>query len=191
MEFDFPITQNNPISAAFLQKGIYNFSNALQYVRHLPYGRNPDKTRLESVLEEGRGTCSTKHALLCKLAQVHDHNEVRLCMGLYSMNGLNTPRVATTLAAHHLDYIPEAHNYLSIEGIRVDCTSARSRPEDFVADLLEETFILPEQITEYKVRYHRNYLQQWLQQHPEIPYTLEVLWAIREQCILDLSRPQE
>lgn len=188
MEFDFPITANDPVSAAFLQKGIYNFSNALHYVRHLPYGRNPDKTRLESVLEEGCGTCSTKHALLVRLAHAHQQDRVQLLMGIFQMNGQNTPRVAATLAAHNLDYIPEAHNYLSVEGIRIDCTNARSSPADFLPDLLVETTILPEQITAYKVQYHRNYLQQWLQEHPEIPYTLEELWTIREQCILDLSQ---
>lgn len=187
MEFDFPITENDPVSAAFLQKGIDSFSNALHYVRHLPYGRNPDKTRLESVLQEGRGTCSTKHALLFQLAHVHNQGNVLLCMGIFRMNARNTPRVAATLAAHKLDYIPEAHNYLSVEGVRVDCTHAHSCPADFLPDLLVETTILPEQITAYKVQYHRNYLQQWLQEHPEIPYTLEELWTIREQCILDLS----
>ncbi|WP_129019636.1 hypothetical protein [Edaphocola flava] len=187
MEFDFPITANDPLSVAFLQKGIYNFSNALQYVRHLPYGRNPDKTRLESVLEEGRGTCSTKHALLFQLARIHNQGNVLLCMGIFRMSGKNTPRVAATLAAHKLDYIPEAHNYLSVAGIRVDCTHAHAQPSDFLPDLLVETTILPEQITGYKVQYHRNYLQQWLLKHPEIPYTLEELWTIREQCIQDLS----
>lgn len=188
MEFDFPITANDPVSAAFLQKGIYNFSNALHYVRHLPYGRNPDKTRLESVLEEGRGTCSTKHALLVQLAQAHHQDNVQLCMGIFRMNAQNTPRVAATLAAYNLDYIPEAHNYLLAEGVRVDCTHVHSRPEDFMADLLEESMILPEQITIHKIQYHRNYLQQWLQAHPEISYTLDALWSIREQCIKDLSQ---
>lgn len=187
MELNFSITDTDPIAVAFQQRGIDDFCNALHYVRHLPYGRNPDKTRLLSVLEEGQGTCSTKHALLWQLARIHGQDQVRLCMGIFRMHGGNTPAVSTTLAKYGLPYIPEAHNYLKINGERVDCTQKHSSPADFMPDLLEETEILPEQITDYKVAYHRQYLERWLQEHPEIAYSLDALWEIREQCIRDLS----
>jgi hypothetical protein len=40
--------------------------DVVEAVRALPYGRNRDRTP-EGVLAEGRGTCSTKHALLHRL----------------------------------------------------------------------------------------------------------------------------
>ena len=56
-----------------------------------------------------------------------------------------------------------------------------------INDLLEETDITPDQITDYKVNYHRTFLQRWLVLHPEIPFTLQEYWRIREACITALS----
>jgi hypothetical protein len=56
-----------------------------------------------------------------------------------------------------------------------------------VDDLIEEVEILPEQITEFKVNYHKNYLDKWLDKNKELNYTMNDIWKIREQCIQDLS----
>ena len=44
-------------------------ASAVTYIRRLPYGRNTDRSDILRVLREGKGTCSTKHALLACLAQ--------------------------------------------------------------------------------------------------------------------------
>jgi len=55
------------ISAAFIRVGLLDYRAAAEFVSRLPYGRNLE-VDARGVLREGRGTCSTKHALLRRLA---------------------------------------------------------------------------------------------------------------------------
>ncbi|HTN45648.1 MAG TPA: hypothetical protein VL098_04820 [Flavipsychrobacter sp.] len=181
------LREDRPLSAAFRQRGITRFDEAIYFVRHLPYGRNADKLQLTTVFSDGCGTCSTKHAMLYELAQENAYEAVRLFVGLFRMNGENTPPVKRTLAAHQLSYIPEAHCYLKINGEIVDATKAHSKPSDFLTDLLQEIEIVPVQITDFKIAFHKNYLQHWLAENPSITCSPEELWTIREQCIKDLA----
>lgn len=103
------------------------------------------------------------------------------------MNPKNTPKISRTLQQHALDFIPEAHCYLQYENQIIDLTKVNSKPIDFVEDLMEEIEISPEQITDYKVNYHKKFLSTWLNDNPKIPYTLNEIWDIREQCIRDLG----
>jgi hypothetical protein len=69
----------------------------------------------------------------------------------------------------------------------MDFTRWNASPADFINDLMEEVEIRPGQIADFKVGYHKNYLKQWLDEHPQISFSLEEIWKIREACILDLS----
>jgi hypothetical protein len=60
------------------------------------------------VLEEGCGTCTTKHATLTELAR-EQRIDVQLVLGIYEMNERNTPGVGRVLGAYGLSCIPEAH----------------------------------------------------------------------------------
>lgn len=184
---DFAVTAAGDISEAFRKRGVYSFAEAAALVCNLPYARNTAKENHLCVLLENCGTCSTKHALLKRLADENGHPEIELVLGIFRMNGNNTPAVAATLQKHGLKEMPEAHNYLRRNGVRFDFTKKGFAPEKFVPDLLEETDITPEQITDYKVNYHRAFLQRWLALHPEIPFTLQEYWRIREACIAALS----
>ncbi|XZF14137.1 hypothetical protein ACTHGU_20355 [Chitinophagaceae bacterium MMS25-I14] len=185
--FDFVISANGPVSAAFRERNIYNFKDAAGFICMLPYGRNPDKTQLLTVFSDGCGTCSTKHALLKLLADENSKNEVQLILGIFKMSAENTPPVAETLKNAGLTYIPEAHNYMRINGTILDCTKRYSSAADFVGDLIIETEIAPAQITDFKVTYQKAFLSQWLLKHPEIKLSPNELWTVREQCIADLS----
>lgn len=184
---DFAINAAGPASNAFLATGIHTFQAAMQFVAALPYGRNQDKENLCSIFTEGCGTCSTKHALLWQLAHENNFRGLRLMVGMFRMNGHNTPAVANTLRQYLLPYMPEAHCYLRFEGRIIDCTSARGGILNFEAELLEEEEIQSGQIGDYKVRYHKAYLEEWLNRHPEVHLSPDELWAVREQCIRNLS----
>lgn len=184
---DFLLHADAPASAALRTRGVHTFAKACALVQELAYARNADKTNTLCVLHENRGTCSTKHALLKTLADENGHPEIELVLGIFKMNARNTPPVAATLAQHHLQEMPEAHNYLRCNGTRYDFTKPGFSPEKWEADLLEEVTITPQQVTDYKVSYHREFMQRWLQEHPEIPYHIETYRAIREQCIAALS----
>ncbi|MDN8694013.1 hypothetical protein Q0M89_14690, partial [Staphylococcus aureus] len=69
----FKIESTAPISEAFRERGITDFKQACEYIRQLPYKRNKDRDHLLNVLEEQKGVCSTKHAVLRKLALENNH----------------------------------------------------------------------------------------------------------------------
>lgn len=185
---DFELKSETGISAWFLDHGISRFSEACAFVKLLPYGRNSTKIDLLKVLEEGRGTCSTKHAVLKALAQELDFYDLQFVLGFYKMNAANTPLVAGTLKKYGLDYIPEAHNYLKYQNRIFDFTGAGFSPDQYRSDVLEEIEIGVDQIADYKIKVHQQYLSNWLTGLPHLGYTPVEIWAIREQCIHDLSK---
>jgi hypothetical protein len=180
---DFEIAPVGEISKAFLYNKIGNFKLATDYVAQLRYGRNLNKNNLYCLFEEQCGTCSTKHALLKGLAKENGFHEIKLFIGIFKMNGINTPNIKSILELYRLDYIPEAHCYLKFKGHIFDFTKKNSKASDFIDDLIEELEIEANQIVDFKVNYHQNYLKQWLTQNESILYSLNELWAIREKCI--------
>ncbi|KAA5536682.1 hypothetical protein F0919_03145 [Taibaiella lutea] len=184
---DFEIHAAGAISGTCINRGLHTFSAAARFIKALPYGRNADKLNLSTVFTDNCGTCSTKHALLKLLATENGFKDLQLTMGLFRMNGRNTPKVATRLLQNGLEYIPEAHCYLKYGNEIMDFTKYNASPADFVNDLMEEVAITPAQITDFKVDYHKNYLKQWLTENAAVNLTLEQLWKIREACIQDLS----
>jgi hypothetical protein len=184
---DVAIIAAAPASAAFRARGVHDLRAAAGHLRDLPYGRITDRARPGLVLEEERGTCTTKHALLSELA-AEQGVDVGLRLGLYAMSEANTPGVGAVLARHGLSDIPEAHCYVLWQGQRIDVTRAVTATEP-ISRFLHEERIDPPQIGAYKVEMHRRFLAEWLlRAHPEL--TLEAAWRIREACIDALSDPR-
>lgn len=169
-------------------KQFESFEEACEFIQNLPYRRNPDKTDINCVLKDNGGTCSTKHAFLKHYADQHNLSSVRLMLGIFLMNGNNTPKISEVLTKYGLSEMPEAHNYLSINDEIHDYTRPGSKPQDFINDLIEEIEIQPDQINNFKIDYHRRFIQTYLDNHPQIPYNLEEFWNIREECIETLQK---
>lgn len=186
MLHNFPIQPGKEISDAFLAKGIRDFSSALIFVQDLPYRRNSLRNKPTVVLDELCGTCSTKHALIKRLAD-ENGKEVKLMMGIYRMNASNTKGVKPVMEKYNLEYIPEAHNYLRMGNKVIDITKRGFANTLFLHDLLEEEEITPAQIGNYKLEKHQSYLQDWLRSNAGVPYSFHELWSIREECIAALS----
>jgi hypothetical protein len=186
---NFKIVNSGVVSDAFTSLGVRDFEGAANYIRQLPYGRNANKLDLLTVFSDDCGTCSTKHALLKLLAneqQVGD--ELELVMGMIKMSAANTPRVKHILEQHELPYMPEAHMYLKYNGEVLDYTASGFNISGYdKADVISETDIEPDQIADHKVNYQKAFMKQWLIEHPEIPYNLDELFAIRETCIKALG----
>lgn len=180
--------QKGDISRRFTDVGCKTVSDAFDYIRHLAYGRNSDKSNLLTVFSEQKGTCSTKHALLKLL---HDEQGIpgfHLVLGIFIMGGNYHAGVGQLLAEYGLESLPEAHNYLKFHGEIIDSTKPDSGPEHFERQLIYEEYIEPQDITDYKVRVHQRAIFEWQKSIGEkIPYTAEELWLIREQCILILG----
>src|SRR5256886_1477274 len=77
-----PLSGGGTVTALFSEAGIADFHGAARHLLGLPYGRTSDRSKPALVLTEGRGTCSSKHALLAELA--HELGlDVRLTLGIF------------------------------------------------------------------------------------------------------------
>lgn len=182
---DFKIDSNGIVSQYFIGLGYTKFATAANFIKHLPYQRNSDKNDILSVVKDEYGTCSTKHAILAELI-AENNQSINLVLGIFKMDAGYSSTVGNVLAKYNLPYIPEAHNYLSYEGTRYDYTNPTSSPKDFEDSLITEQTITPKQITNYKVQFHKEVLQKWIEEE-NLPYSLAEIWAIREECIAALS----
>jgi len=161
------------------------WEETILYVKNLPYGRNSNRTNFSLVITEKKGSCSSKHAYLKDFADKNSVLNVKLVIGIYKMNESNT-KIGTILSENKMEYIPEAHCYLKIDGVRFDCTSSNSDFDKIKDDLLEEIEIEPYQVGDFKIEYHQNFIKNWLaENNSEISF--EQIWKIREKCIENLS----
>ncbi|MBI3246032.1 MAG: hypothetical protein HYZ50_05955 [Deltaproteobacteria bacterium] len=176
------------MSADFLARGIGDCRAAGCYLHRLPYGRNTDRANFRLVLPEGRGTCSTKHALLAELAREQEL-PLLLTLGIYEMHERNTPGVGYILGRYGLPFIPEAHCYLTYRGRRIDVTRSGVEPTEPIDRFLYEETIVPEHIGDYKVHMHQRFLREWVVSTDFAGNrSFDEVWAIREACIAALSQ---
>ena len=183
----FLIISDQAVSKEFLKRDLKNFDDAMLFVRDLTYARNPNKKDLLTVFSDNCSTCGPKHALLKLLINENNFKGFQLMLGIFKMSQENSPLVKATLEKYKLDYLPEAHNYLRYNGAMIDITKKVWNKEAIEKVIVEEREIEADQISDFKVNYHKNFLKRWIAEN-KIPYTLNQIWSIREQCIVDLSK---
>ena len=183
---DRPFSIGGSVTARFRTLGIHDFVGAARHLLKLPYGRIVDRSKFWLVLEEGRGTCTTKHALLAELAREQDI-DVSLILGIYEMSERNTPGVGRVLSKYGLESIPEAHCYLSHKGGRIDITGVPAGAEPIDSFLHKEP-ITVDQIGVYKNDLHQRVLREWISRTDSVRgRSLEEVWRIREECLAALG----
>ena len=176
---DFPIGDVGKLSRAVRSRGYRQFAEVAEAIRRLPYGRPSSEDEL-SVLDEERGTCSSKHRFLAALAHECGRPEVKLMLGLYSMSEKNTPGVETILRAEGLAAIPEAHCFLMCGERRFDFTGLPFGATAPIESLTDERCVSPGDLRSVKATYHHGALVDWARTRGIDP---ERAWAIREKCI--------
>lgn len=174
------------LTLSLREHNIANWSELLAHVKRIPYGRNENRNDFSLVFKENKGTCSSKHALVKTIADLNQMQDIKLILGIYKMNHLNTPKISDTLLNHNLDYIPEAHCYLKINNLRVDVTHTNSDVSKLESDIVNELEIETNQVIDFKIIYHQQYLKDWLKREG-ISLSFEQLWKIREECIKKLE----
>lgn len=185
MQLDFTITHSGEISSWFLQLGCTTFQDACRYVKQMPYKRNA-KPDYFCVMQEKKGVCSTKHALLKQLCNEQQHQEIKLIVGIYEMNAYNTQGVGKVLNKYKLPYVVEAHTYLKYQHEILDFTKADNNLL-FADSLIDEIEIQANQTGEYKINLHKKYMQErFFNSVNAAKYDLAQMWAIREECIAAL-----
>lgn len=184
---NFKIESTEEMSIAFKELGIDDFKQACEYIKLLPYKRNKDRDNLLNVIIEQKGVCSTKHAVLRKLALENNHPKVELILGIFRMDAEYAPAIKTTLEKANLDYIIEGHTYLKYNNEFYDYTTVTSDYKLFKDKVISEEIYEYNQIGDFKINLHRVAIQKWLDITPIIFYSLDEIWNIREQCIADLQ----
>jgi hypothetical protein len=184
--FDFEIVKHGEVSTKFKEKNIHTFKQACDHLKQLPFKRNEERENVLCVLNDGYGTCSTKHALLKQLAHEHGRDEVRLTLGIFMMTGAGTKQVAHILNRHAINGFPEAHNYLKVNGAIIDITGGFLAENSRYLHIREEIEIEPHQVSGFKIDFHKQYIDRWLEFHPQSGLTAEKVWAVREECIKHL-----
>ena len=176
------LTSTDPLTAKAHHAGAYSWEELVDLVQTLPYGRNSNRQDLGLVIREQRGTCSSKHAFLKKIADLNGIEEVELILAIYKMDRENTPGIGDALESSGLKYIPEAHTYLKVQGTPLDVTSTLSDLELIAPFIIHEEVINPEDVADVKVRKHKAFIHQWIEKN-QLSFFLEEIWEIRERCI--------
>jgi hypothetical protein len=160
--------------------------SAGRFISSLPYARSSNPDEPLTVLIESRGTCSTKHALLSRLA-AEQGLDIALVLGIYEMSECNTPEAGCVLAKYGLTSLPEAHCYLRADGNRIDVTRGSRRiVSEPTSEFLCEQDIDTGQISSFKVHFHQRFLASWICEKNLERFCLSHLWRIREECIAAL-----
>jgi hypothetical protein len=180
---DFELTSDEIYSIAFRNLGITHFSAACKFIAHLPYARNANRSDFSLVLSEGKGTCSSKHGLLAELALENAHPEIELIAGIFLMNEETHSKLVGFFDDKPYSMIPECHCYLRYRGERFDYTDASNGLERIIPKLVREQRIDPNQVNEWKIMIHKDYLQRWLVRNPDFQLSIDEIWLQREKAI--------
>ncbi|KAF3362498.1 Uncharacterized protein PHSC3_000971 [Chlamydiales bacterium STE3] len=181
----FAVKNNKPsISKSFCSIRIWSLLEATKYVHQLPYGRTKDRTDVQQILTYGRGTCSSKHALLSVLAEELSIS-VKLILGIFLFTKENKLPLSPILHEYKIDAIRETHCYLSYKDTHnldipfLHITSFVHSPR-----ALQETVISYHQAGKYKVEYHQAFIYSWLKNNH---LQFDRIWNARETWIKHLS----
>jgi hypothetical protein len=135
------------------------------------------------VITEQKGTCSSKHALLIELAEENAVTDVELIAGIFLMSPETHPQLTDFFADKPYTSLPECHCYLRFKGQRYDFTDTTNAMERIASKIVREQRIEPNQVRDWKVVIHKDYLQRWLNRQPALNLTLEEVWTQREAAI--------
>lgn len=186
MKIDYKLTSKDRLTELAKSKEIETWNELIEFIKNLLYGRNKNRTDFGLVLSEQKGTCSSKHALLKSIADLNNVPNIELIIGIYRMSESNTPKTGTELTKNSIEFIPKAHCYLKINGNRTDLTSEQSEFQKIEKDIIKEKLIEPNQVTKFKVDYHKNFLKRWLNESKS-EFEFDQIWRIREKCIVNLT----
>lgn len=142
---DEEITPSGLVSNQFLELKIKTFRSACNYVHKMPYGYNSDREDLMILFKEGKGSCTTKHAVIATLGDEIGLS-VRKHIGIYAMNEMLVTGTDAILNQYDLPYLPMVHCFLSDQSHRVDLTEGNANGkngpiDDFLYSLEVESNI--------------------------------------------------
>jgi hypothetical protein len=155
---DSQIYNSGIISEYFLKLGITYMHNACKFVHELPYGYNSTRNDILILFKENKGTCSTKHAVIAKLAEELNIPIVKYT-GIYKMNEDIVTGTNSILEKYNLPYLPMIHCFLVYESYKVDLTEGNNNGKKHsIEDFLYSEKVIPEISEKDEYLIYRKYL---------------------------------
>ena len=132
------ISGTGPVAAAFQERGIQRFQAACEYVHRLPYGYNSDRDDVMVLFKEGKGSCTTKHAVIATLASEIGLSVVKR-IGIYAMTESLVTGTEAILERFGLPYVPMVHCFLAFGDAFVDLTAGNHNGKNRSIDVFLHT----------------------------------------------------
>ena len=156
------------VSEQFLQRGLETFHAACCWVKALPYGSNSCNEDSMILFAEGRGTCTTKHGAIARLA-AEQSLPVFKTLGFYRLNDEIVTGVSALLASHDLAFIPQIHCFLAYEGCRVDLTEGNCNGKNKTIEDYDFTVQVKPDLTKAEEEaYYLDYLRRYHEINPHL-----------------------
>jgi hypothetical protein len=113
------LVPQGPVTQRFIDLGLANLRDVASYIKDMPYGYNEDQDNPIVLLDEGRGTCTTKHGLFA-LCAAEMNIPIFKALGIYLMTEQTVSGIKKILG--ELDAIPALHCFLVYGPYRIDLT---------------------------------------------------------------------
>ncbi|MCH9634560.1 MAG: hypothetical protein S4CHLAM7_13130 [Chlamydiae bacterium] len=168
------------------KKQIETFHAAIRFAYDLPYQRISNLEDLRLAATECRGTCSSKHGFLAKLAQENNEHSFQVELIVFPFYSSFAPSLKDRFEKFSIDYILEAHCYLKykdqiidITSSRFDCTRYYSENKAFSTQKLAFS-----QVGSYKQKLHEDLFRKWCK---TLNKPFDGLWKLRCDLIQHLA----
>jgi hypothetical protein len=128
-----PLSPGGPVCQAMLEQGWTTIRQAACAIKAMPYGYNPNPLSVLSLLVDGYGTCTTKHALLAAAAEELGLT-LHKVLGAYCLDGSVVQGADAILARAGLTAVPAMHCFLSYGLYRIDLTEGNCNGKNVPLD---------------------------------------------------------
>lgn len=180
---DDVIEPSGMVAQAFLSRNLKTFRQACQWIKDLPYGSNSSIEDSLILFEENRGTCTTKHGIIARLAQ-----ELGLAvyknLGFYRLSDEIVTGVNRLLQPHDLTFIPQIHCFLEYGEFRIDLTEGNCNGKNKTIDTYDFVVrVNPDLTRAEEEQYYLTYLTQYLAIEPQLKAVgISTVFNLLEAC---------
>ena len=180
---DVEIQDCGEVSRIFLEREITSFQAACRAVKAMPYGPNSNSADSLLLFEEGRGTCSTKHGAIARLAK-EQTLPIYKNLGFYRLNDTIVTGVNQLLQSYGLSFVPQIHCFLEYKNYRVDLTEGNCNGKNQTIDGYDFVVsVKPDPSYEEKQSCYLMYLRRYFEFAPELEAVgEEKVLKILEEC---------
>lgn len=181
---DADLRRGGALAQRFRGLGLHRFRQACRWLRDLPYGWNQSIDDPGVALDDGFGTCYSKHAAAVVLATELGLTLERVA-GFYRLDASIVPSAAPILAEAGLPWLPQVHCFLVAgSGARVDLTEGNCHGKTCLPERYELEIAVPATLGYAgEDRLYRAGLELLQPLHGHLAeQRIDVMLALRDRC---------